>query len=451
MVREGALSLLFSDPSDRVAVQLQLLITNIARFDFPLRAEGLLSTLASAGSWESPLQPAGKLRALKALRSVLAGLSTRRFVFEQPRPGPGQTMVADLTQLTERMNAERESFKLRIHEVFEPLRTLFLRHCQAFTACAPGWEAHGVHAKAAIAALTELLCLSPNPEGLHPGTQALLEQMHATCSAVQQQSPVSGGPDGGAPQASPQAQAQLAAALPQPAARDAWLQLGGKLYERMCRAVIAYLDHYPLPFAEYVPFFLTLFVDNALIALDAATVRQMRSKRRVLLVRFIAKALLNPFYRSEWVDAPIPSGASPAQAASIRETKAKAAVASGALTRMLAADSPQCSQLVGAVIEKYVALTPEELEEWQADPEGYIRSMDVESSPDADTPRPIGVGLLLCMLERGGEPVAKALIALAAQLQQQVRVVRWQALPPVPAEPPRCLCPSIMFPCTQNA
>jgi hypothetical protein len=32
--------------------------------------------------------------------------------------------------------------------------------------------------------------------------------------------------------------------------------------------------------------------------------------------------------------------------------------------------------------------------------------MDVESGPDADTPRPIGVGLLLCMLERGGEPVA---------------------------------------------
>ena len=44
--------------------------------------------------------------------------------------------------------------------------------------------------------------------------------------------------------------------------------------------------------------------------------------------------------------------------------------------------------------------------------------MDVESSPDADTPRPIGVGLLLCMLERGGEAVAQSLIALAASMQQ---------------------------------
>ena len=46
-----------------------------------------------------------------------------------------------------------------------------------------------------------------------------------------------------------------------------------------------------------------------------------------------------------------------------------------------------------------------------------FRSMDVESGPDADTPRPVGVGLLLCMLERGGESVAQALLQLATELQ----------------------------------
>lgn len=45
--------------------------------------------------------------------------------------------------------------------------------------------------------------------------------------------------------------------------------------------------------------------------------------------------------------------------------------------------------------------------------------MDLESGPDADTPRPIGVGLLLCMLEHGGEAVATVLLGLAARLQQQ--------------------------------
>lgn len=43
--------------------------------------------------------------------------------------------------------------------------------------------------------------------------------------------------------------------------------------------------------------------------------------------------------------------------------------------------------------------------------------MDVESGPDADTPRPIGVGLLLCMLERGGEDVVQALLSLAQRMQ----------------------------------
>lgn len=45
--------------------------------------------------------------------------------------------------------------------------------------------------------------------------------------------------------------------------------------------------------------------------------------------------------------------------------------------------------------------------------------MEVESGPDADTPRPIGVGLLLCMLEHGGEAVAVVLLGLASALQQR--------------------------------
>lgn len=49
----------------------------------------------------------------------------------------------------------------------------------------------------------------------------------------------------------------------------------------------------------------------------------------------------------------------------------------------------------------------------------HRRSMDSECSPDADAPRPIGVGLLLCMLENGDEAVANALTQLATRLQQQ--------------------------------
>ena len=46
-----------------------------------------------------------------------------------------------------------------------------------------------------------------------------------------------------------------------------------------------------------------------------------------------------------------------------------------------------------------------------------MRGIDVELSPDADSPRPCGLALLLCMLERGDKEVGMALLGLAQQLQ----------------------------------
>jgi hypothetical protein len=49
----------------------------------------------------------------------------------------------------------------------------------------------------------------------------------------------------------------------------------------------------------------------------------------------------------------------------------------------------------------------------------FARQVDVETSPDADTPRPCGVALLECMLERADRPVADALTSMAGNLQAQ--------------------------------
>ena len=67
------------------------------------------------------------------------------------------------------------------------------------------------------------------------------------------------------------------AALPPPQQAQ-WQELAGRLCERMTRCVISALDHYAIPFAEMLPPFLTLYVENALIALDAATVSRMRGE-----------------------------------------------------------------------------------------------------------------------------------------------------------------------------
>lgn len=73
-----------------------------------------------------------------------------------------------------------------------------------------------------------------------------------------------------------------------PAQLPAWQSLGSRLFEVMARSVISFLEHFPIPFAAYVPYFLTLYAQNAVIGLDAETIRNMRPKLRVLLARLAA-------------------------------------------------------------------------------------------------------------------------------------------------------------------
>lgn len=65
---------LFQDPSKRVAVQLMLLITNIARFDVPSPWDALLPTLGAGAAPSSGMPPPLRQRALKALKFVLGAL-----------------------------------------------------------------------------------------------------------------------------------------------------------------------------------------------------------------------------------------------------------------------------------------------------------------------------------------------------------------------------------------
>lgn len=74
----------------------------------------------------------------------------------------------------------------------------------------------------------------------------------------------------------------------------------------MIQCVMTALDRNPLDFAACLPHFLKLYCDTALVSMDAATVHSIRAKRRVLLTRFLARALLSPFYRQEWLHSPVP-------------------------------------------------------------------------------------------------------------------------------------------------
>ena len=73
----------------------------------------------------------------------------------------------------------------------------------------------------------------------------------------------------------------------------------GRAFERMTQCLMAALDKNTTAFAAYVPFFLSLYTNNALLSLDAGQVHRMRYKRRVLVTRFLARVLLCPVYDSK--------------------------------------------------------------------------------------------------------------------------------------------------------
>ena len=87
------------------------------------------------------------------------------------------------------------------------------------------------------------------------------------------------------------------------AAGDARAGIASRAFERILQCVLATMDKHPLGFARLLPPFLTFYGHTALMAMDAAALASMRAKARVLLTRFLARALLCPYYRQDWVDA----------------------------------------------------------------------------------------------------------------------------------------------------
>ena len=67
-----------------MGAQMALLITNIARFDFPSKWPELLTQLTEAASFAAPTAVATKRRALRALKNIVRALRNKRIVAESP-------------------------------------------------------------------------------------------------------------------------------------------------------------------------------------------------------------------------------------------------------------------------------------------------------------------------------------------------------------------------------
>ena len=80
------------------------------------------------------------------------------------------------------------------------------------------------------------------------------------------------------------------------------MHLASTACERIGQCITAALDKNPVGFAPFLPHFLPLFVHSALVAPDASAVARLRAKRRVVVTRFLSRALLCPLFRREIIE-----------------------------------------------------------------------------------------------------------------------------------------------------
>ena len=401
-IRSAAISSLLQDPSDRVALQISLLITNMGRFDVPRPWESLIPDLSNAAAIESPIPMQSKVRALTTLKYLLRALRSKRFVMEVPNE---LSTADDLEALSQQVDNDRATMHRQAKALLGLLRQQWEGNFSALLQQTPGWEQRGPLAVAGLAALRELLLLLPEVRDVEQEFDSLMREGSQAASAVA--GPLFSGPAG--------------AAAVEAGSANAHVTLLSKCWDRLIQTALVAMDRHTIPFAPHVPAWASLCVNTALLGMDSAAVHGIRAKSRVLLTRFVARAMLQPLYRRETATEEehmmvlLPMVARARMGAALPSLRA----ASACLDDILTEREGRCAALVQAIISKYIVLSPEELEEWETDPEGFARQVDVETSPDADTPRPCGVALLECMLERSEETVATALVGLASTLQSQ--------------------------------
>lgn len=412
-IRATATAVLLGDPSDRVALQVTLLITNIARFDAPQPWEQLLPDLLAAASQESPVAPAGKLRALTALKHVLQALKGKKFVISTPKDAR-LLSEEEFEALAAGIQQQRKLLDQQCKALLRLLRQQWEQHTRVLLAGGDSWAWHGAAAAAALSAIRELMHVLQDFEGIEEAFNALMSEIQQAAAAIAPQllsgplalAAAAAAADGGGG-------GRGAAADPQ---QQRW-QLLSKNWERLLQVALVTMDRHTFPFAAHLPGFMSLCINAALLAMDAAVVHRIRAKARVVLVRFCARALLQQLYRRDFVEGTSPEARylSDVGRTTIEKYRQQLLAACDALDALLAPE--RCPQLVQAIVQKYIMLSPDEVAEWETDPESFARNVDVETSPDADTPRPCGVALLECMMERNDEPVAAALLAMAAEHQ----------------------------------
>ena len=431
--------ILAKEASERICTHASLMIANIAQFDYPDKWPTLLEDLLQMGLPAGGLPLERRHRPLKAIKYVSKMLEKKRFILEEPGGAPLMTLAPSrLQELGSIVEAARLQMRTSLRALLVPLAGIWeaefdaqnratchqdrlhrMKICRvAVSACACAmWTVDSVEpdrgndlndmrgAEAPSEMDTGPTTSAANGAGNISEVGRVLANSCSLATRVAEavfQTPESGGVQGGSDDAM------------------------SKLWERLIVIGVVGVTKHTTTFAANASAWLDLVVRYGIMAVDAKVAHTLRTKTRVLPIRLLARMLLHPHFRRSYLHArqsqlPDPMlafkrGRGPPGSGDVDDPAIRHAIA--CLEDLLSLDNGKCDALVEAVASRYILMTPEERLEWETDPEGFAREVDLETSPDADTPRPCGIGLVECMLEHSPDNVRRSIMSLAQRVAQ---------------------------------
>ena len=455
LVRDQLPLLIFNEGNTTIALHLQLAMSNIALFDFPKLWPNMLDTLMHAAS-SSPPPLSDKMgalmsnetkeklylmstRGIKTLRLCLQSIRQRKMIVPtakgKSRGHPMMMMMnmGNLGSIIGKAVNERKEMHDRACSIFEQLAMGIVKHCQAAvggenvsssSVSASHWQADSILAVGYIKCMTELLPMVEIENiATDPRTAAvrqLLSSLVQICDAVK---------------------VYPAPSIPPPLASIPNIQQEytikmDKIFRATIICCISAIRTNPQLASPIVSQILQIVVEP-ILTLDSTILQNMPVKRLMDMTGLIRVILMCVMYDEKRKDSLLAGGSKNAVLAMLSGRKGGGGGNEGndnntnpnndpgvidaqqTVTALLAEGTIErlCESLVG----KFLRLHPEEIEEWENDPEGrYETDLAEKSLLEADSPRHCGGALLLTLMNREPDRVAKTLLELTQKVYQQL-------------------------------
>ena len=392
-LKDHLLTLLFTEPDERIVLQLTLIVSSVARHDFPSGWPHLFHNLLDVQDHSFR----EKRVALRTMKNILKALKGKKALLSVTEA----SMLNDrakLQEFTRRSQQEMKSLLSSVAQSFGSLLQTWRKCFDVFARRADDWMNAGTLANCSLSCIRQIILVLESLDDANEMSQFFSE-------AAQQANHLK----------------NVGTSLPTAynPQEEAWNAIANKASVLINKCCIAAVDKHARRFAPMVIPFLQLYVES-IMALDYESLKCISQKRLVLMTRFLAKIFHNPAYKRPMVMLPASTNLAGVMHESGKVGQMEALQkANRSIGEFF--ESPTLSQLVEALITKFLLLTDEELEEWEADPEGYFLASNLDLDIESEVRRCCAEALLLFLMERNVETTSRVVLTLASQAVQNTQ------------------------------